>query len=91
MTPKDQTPPPPATEGDAPEAERSAPSLLDDSFVSDEGVIVAWRDHEHLVNLTSNEPWQRGDHNRREVHVGGVAYTHVSDDAEGRWIYRHDR
>lgn len=55
---------------------------------SDEGIPYLPRGSDAVVNYADLE-----DVAARVVrlHVGGRAYEHVAEDAEGRWIYRYDR
>lgn len=70
--------------GDAPakhaRAERPKPTY------SDEGVPFQWIDAHHFVNVSRIT----GDARRVSLHVNGKTYNHVSEDAEGRWVYRFD-
>jgi hypothetical protein len=56
---------------------------LDAGPVTDEGMPYAWIDGDHLVSVTGLK--------RVAVHVGGQTFYHVSDDPDGRWIYRRDQ
>ena len=56
-------------------------------YVGDKGVPVEWApDGEHLVNTSKDA----GDAHRRALRVSGKLYAHVDEDAQGRWLYRHD-
>lgn len=61
-------------------------------FKSDEGIDVARYDAEHLVNLQDPKDEQRGEQAKRfELHVGGLVYSHVAENAAGQWLYRYTK
>ena len=57
---------------------------------TDEGVPYLALDTETIVNLADHSA-AFIDARRRELHVHGQPYHHVSDDALGQWVYRHDQ
>lgn len=77
-----------APSSDAPLEDAPLPSaeMATEDQVSDEGIAVAWLDHETVMNL-SVDPY---DKRRPALHLAGKQYSHVADAADGAWIYRHD-
>lgn len=57
--------------------------------LTDEGIVYSRVDHEHILNLT-DPTFNRVDARRRELHVNGKTYSHVSETA-GQWLYRCDK
>ena len=57
-------------------------------LLTDEGVPFAWIDAIHLVNLADSTA-DAFNARRRELHVQGRTYSHVSEDGD-QWVYRHD-
>lgn len=54
--------------------------------ITDEGIPFAWIDTTTIVNHATD----RYDARRRELHVGGRTFSHVSEHGEA-WVYRYDR
>lgn len=54
--------------------------------VSDEGIAFAWMTTDLIVNMAS----EFYDAHRRELHINGQTFAHVSETLEGHWVYRHD-
>ena len=69
------------------EAMDAAPVAVEAECRTDEGVRYEVIDHETVINLAADTY----DAHRRELHIHGRAFTHVSDTPSGAWIYRHDR
>lgn len=56
-------------------------------LTTDEGLPYQWHSPQQIVNLV--DPTKSlVDARRRELHVAQVTFSHVADDAEGRWLYR---
>ena len=58
----------------------------DESFRTDEGVLVMQPDSTMLINLDS----RTYDRHRRELHVGGRVFSHTGETPDGQWTYRYD-
>ena len=58
--------------------------------LTDEGVPYQALDTSTIVNLVDPDA-DLMDARRRELHVHGQPYHHVSDNALGQWVYRHDQ
>ena len=54
---------------------------------TDEGVPYRSLDTETVLNLSADSY----DARRRELHIDGRSYQHVSEDVAGQWIYRYDK
>ena len=54
--------------------------------LTDEGVPYAAIDTTTIVTRATDAY----DARRRELHIKGRAFAHVSEAADGAWIYRHD-
>ena len=90
-TPETQ-PEPAQPDAAQPDADAISDEAMDDAPVeaecrTDEGVRYEVLDHETVINLAADTY----DAHRRELHIQGRAFTHVSDTPSGAWIYRHDR
>ncbi len=57
--------------------------------LSDEGITITLNNDLTITNNTvpTTDPDRA---KRRELHVNGKAYQHVSTDTTGQWVYRHD-
>ena len=80
---------PTAADPVAPKA-RVAPIDPNAPTLTDEGVPYQALDTATIVNLADPDA-DLMDARRRELHVHGQPYHHVSDDALGQWVYRHDQ
>lgn len=86
------------TDGDAPPPD--APLPVETTTVevpavvtqTDQGIPYGDLGDRHIVNLSEGEPGTGGYLNKRirQLHVNGRPFTHVSEDADGHWIYRHE-
>ena len=77
---------------DAPTPVEARANLIDPNAptLTDEGVPYQSLDTSTIVNLADPDV-DLMDARRRELHVHGQPYHHVSDDALGQWVYRHDQ
>lgn len=55
--------------------------------LSDEGVPYRIYDLDMIINLSDGIL----DRRRRDLHIGGATFAHVSEAADGAWIYRNDK
>ena len=53
---------------------------------TDEGIAYEAVDTVTVINRAVD----RYDARRRELHIQGRSFAHVSEAADGAWIYRHD-
>lgn len=60
-------------------------------LLSDEGVPYQRLDAETIVNWVDPRGPNWPESRRRELHVGGRTYSHVAEQAQVHWIYRHDK
>lgn len=87
------TPPPyPIWIGPGDPLQASAPVIAPSAvapvqYFTDEGVRYEWLAHPNsIVNFATDSY----DAHRRELHLKGKTFSHVSETVEGRWTYRAD-
>lgn len=58
-------------------------------LMTDDGIPYRELEPRHIVNLAEADG-DSIDVHRRELRVNGRVFMHVSEDAQGRWIYRNE-
>ena len=68
---------------------RAAPPVITTPTgpMTDEGVPYQSLDTSTVLNISTDRYGAR----RRELHIHGTPYQHVSEDVVGQWIYRYDK
>ena len=68
---------------------RAAPPVVTTptGTMTDEGVPYQSLDTSTVLNISTD----RYDARRRELHIHGTPYQHVTENVVGQWIYRHDQ